>query len=106
MGQAPFLQLIQPDDQPLTHLSDQLPHSGLLIGGEFVDTRDMPARRDQRVSVSNRKEVCESNRVLVLDPFAVGIKRAEGAGRHRVLRYYLLAFASFSGTVVKRSRRV
>jgi hypothetical protein len=44
--------------------------------------------------------------VLVLDPFAVGIKRAEGAGRHRVLRYYLLAFASFSGTVVKRSRRV
>ncbi len=75
----------QTRQKPLAYFRHQFSDSRLFICREFVDARDMLAGRNQRMAVCNRVGVHESNRVLVLDPFAAGVKRAEGAGRHPLL---------------------
>jgi hypothetical protein len=69
---------LQSVKEPLAYFRHQLPNGGLFVRREFVNARDVFAWRDQCMALGNGVGVGESNRVLVLGPFALSSSEQKG----------------------------
>lgn len=54
-------------------------HTAIARRHSFVDAADVFARDDKRVAVRDGIDIGERKGVLVVDPFAIGVQRAERA---------------------------